>query len=43
MFAMLHILLVNVCDLLYLKYKGLSQHNTHSGEQVLHADDARYD
>jgi hypothetical protein len=43
MFVALHILLAKVLDLLYVKYKCLSQHNTHSDEQVLHVDDAKYD
>ena len=43
MFVELHILLVNVWDLLYQQYKCLSQHNIQSEEQALQVDDARYD
>jgi hypothetical protein len=43
MFVALHILLVKVWDLLYLKDKCLSQHNIHSDEQVLYVDDAKHD
>ena len=42
-FAMLHVLLVNVWDLLYQKYKCLSQNNIHSDEQTLQVNDTRYD
>jgi hypothetical protein len=41
-FAMLHVLLVNVWDLLYQKYKCLSQNNIHTDEQSLLVDDTRY-
>jgi len=43
MFAALHVLLLNVRDLLYQKYKCLSQNNIHLNEQALQVDDARYD
>ena len=43
MFAALHVSLVNVWDLLYQKYKCLSQNNIYSDEQDLQVDDARYD
>jgi hypothetical protein len=41
MFAALHVLLVNIWGLLFLKYKCLSQHNIHSDEQALHFDDGK--
>jgi hypothetical protein len=34
-FAPLHVLMVNVWDLLYQKYKCLSQNNVHSDKEAL--------
>jgi hypothetical protein len=42
-FAPLHVLLVNVWDLLYQKYKCLSENNIHSDVQDLQVDDDKYD